>query len=170
MSTAAPSRLRIAAGVALVAALALAAVLLLTSGAGGEDAGKLAWKGEVQVFQSGIPTDRILYTQLENASLRDIALDTKTFRLLDEDGTEVRSSVVFLAAFAHGIFPYDSELSDFEKRRLGKIATLKPGQAVPITLSWRVPEGGKPPVRADFGTAEIEVPGSQRPRPAPDRL
>ena len=162
------SRVRITAGVALVAALAVAAVLLLAGGAGGDDQGKLAWKGEVQVFQSGIPTDRILYTQVENVSLRDIDLDAKAVRLYDEDGERVRSSTIFLAAFAHGIFPYDAEVSDFEKRRLGKIATLKPGRAVPVTMSWSVPQGGKQPVRADFGSAEIAVPGDAKPLPTPE--
>jgi hypothetical protein len=167
MMTASRSRVRIAAGVALVAALAVAAVLLLTQGAGGSDAGKLAWKGKVQVFQSGVPTDRILYTQLENVSLRDVDLDTQNVELFDEDGKKVRSATIFLAAFAHGIFPYDTDVSDFEKRRLGKIATLKPGQAVPVTMSWSVPKGAKPPVRADFGAADIAVPGDQAPLPAP---
>ena len=166
--SAARSRVRIAAAVALVAAVALAAVLLLAGGAGGSDQGKLAWKGPVQVFQSGIATDRILYTELENVSLRDVDLDTKDVRLYDEDDKRVRSATIFLAAFAHGIFPYDAEVSDFERRRLGKIAPLKPGQAVPGTLSWSVPEGGKPPVRADFGAAEIDVPGDQRPLPTPE--
>ena len=161
------SRIRITAGVAVVAALALGAVLLFAGGAGGSDAETLAWKGKVQVFDTGIPTDKVLYTQLENVSLRDVDLDTKNVTLYDEDGDEVRSATVFLAAFAHGIFPYGTPLSDFEKRRLGKIATLKPGQAVPITMSWSVPEGGKPPVKADFGSAEIVVPGDGPTLPAP---
>ena len=161
------TRLRIAAGVAFAAALAVAGVLLLAGGAGGSDQGELAWKGDVRVYDSGIPTDKILYTELENVSSRDLPLDTKDVRLFDEDGEQLQSSTVFLAAFAHGIFPYDAAQSEFEQRRLGKIATLRPGQAVPITMSWRVPPGGKPPVRADFGPAEIAVPGDGPTLPAP---
>ena len=161
------ARLRIVAGVALVAALAVGAVLVLAGGAGGSDQGELAWKGEVRVYDSGIPTDKILYTQLQNVSPRDLPLETKDVRLFDEDGEQLKSSTVFLAAFAHGIFPYDAAESEFEQRRLGKIATLRPGQAVPITMSWRVPPGGKPPVRADFGPAEIAVPGDAPTLPAP---
>jgi hypothetical protein len=156
--TAAP-RVRIAAAVALTLALAGLAVVLLASGSGEADAGRLSWKGKVQVFTTGLPTDRVLYTELENTSLRDIDLDMQKVKVFAPDGKPVRSSVIFLAAFAHGIFPYNTgELSDFEKRRLGKIATVKPGQAIPVTLSWRVPKGSPQPTKVDFGPAELPIP------------
>jgi hypothetical protein len=158
--TARSGRLRLAAAAALVAAVAVAAVVLFTGSSSGDSA-RLAWKGKVQVFDSGIPTDKILYTEVENASLRDVDLDVEEIKVYDADGREVRSSVRFLAAFAHGIFPWSQKpdpLGDFERRRLGEVATLKPGQSIPITLAWRVPEGGRPPVRADLGAAELAIP------------
>jgi hypothetical protein len=158
--TARRGRLRLAAAAALVAALAVAALVLLTGGAqgGGEP---LAWKGKVQVFDSGVPTDDILYSQVQNASLRDVDLDVEDVRVYDADGHRVRASARFLAAFAHGIFPWSQRpdpLGEFERRRLGEITTLRPGQAMPLTLAWRVPPGGKPPVRVDLGPADLNIP------------
>ena len=50
------------------------------------------------------------------------------------------------------------EGSKFERRRLGQIATIKPGQSVPLTLSWRVPEGGSEPVEARFDGGTLSLP------------
>jgi hypothetical protein len=158
--TAGRSRVRLVAAVALAAAVAITATVLLTGSSSG-DAGRLAWKGKVQVFDSGIPTDEILYSKVENTSLRDVDLDVEDVKVYGADGRAVRASVRFLAAFAHGLFPWSQKpdpLGDFERRRLGEIATLKPGQAIPITLAWRVPAGGEPPARVDFGPDDLDIP------------
>ena len=158
--TAARSRVRLVAAVALAAAVAIAAVVLLTGSAGG-DAGRLEWHGKVRVFDSGVPTDEILYSEVRNASLDDVDLDVTDVKVYDAEGRPVRASARFLAAFAHGIFPWSQRpkpLGDFERRRLGEVATLKPGQAVPITLAWRVPKGADRPARVDLGPAELKIP------------
>ena len=96
-----------------------------------------------QVFQSGMPTDQSSTARSRTPRCATIDLDVEDVRLYDADGKVVRASVRFLAAFAHGIFPWSQQpdpLGDFERRRLGEIVTIKPGQAVPITLSWRVPK------------------------------
>ena len=137
----------------------VAGAILLTGPSEGGD-GDLAW-GKTELLRSGRPTDRILYGTLRSTSLEDVKLDVEDVRVLDAEGDEVRSAVVFLPAFAHGLFPASQQpdrIGDPELRRLGKIATLKPGQSVPITLSWRVPEGGRPPERVDFGPAELDLP------------
>ena len=155
-------RIRLAAAAALIAAVAIAGVLALTGSSEG-GGGRLAWKGEPSLLRSGPDTDRILYGQVETASVRTLDLDVKDARVLDEDGKELKSSVIFLAAFAHGLFPASQKpevIGDPERRRLGQIATLKPGQTLPLTVSWRVPEGGKPPVRVDFGSATLPLPAS----------
>lgn len=88
-------------------------------------------------------------------------MDVDEARVLDAEGREVESSVIFLAAFAHGLLPASEKpdvIGDPERRRLGQIATVRPGQAIPVTVSWRVPEGGRQPVRVDFGPAEIKLP------------
>jgi hypothetical protein len=154
------ARTRLALAVALVAAAGLAAVLVLANGAEGDD-GRLAWNGTPDLIRASRPTDHILYGQVRNDSLKDVDLSYEDVRVLDAEGREVRSAVRFIAAFAHGLYPWSQrpkELGDFERRRLGEIATIKPGQTAPITLSWRVPEGGARPVKVDFGPAEIALP------------
>ena len=153
-----PGRVRLVAAVALAAAAVLAGALLLAGSSEGGD-GDLAWK-DVQYLKAGRATDRILYGRLRSTSLEDIKLDVHRVTVLDAEGGKVRSAVVFLPAFAHGIYPWDmrGEASDFERRRLGQIATLKPGQSIPITLSWRVPKGGRQPAKVDFGPAELALP------------
>jgi hypothetical protein len=153
-------RLRLAVGAALIAALALAAVLLFTGGADG-GTGTLKWAGETRVLKSGKPTDRIFMARLENASLRDVSLDVDDVRILDADGDEVQSTVRFLDAFVHGLFAWSqspSKLTEFERRRLGQIVTIKPGKTAPVTLSWRVPAGGSQPERVEFGPTSIDLP------------
>ena len=158
--TPASPRLRMVAAVALVAAVAVVAVALLAGSAGGK-ATALEWEGKVEVFDSGVPTDEILYTRVRNASMRDVDLDVDAVKVYGKDGEPVQASVRFLAAFAHGIFPWSQKpdpLGDFERRRMGEIATLKPGQSVPITLAWRVPKGTPRPTRVDLGPAELKIP------------
>ena len=151
-------RTRLAGAVALLAA-ALVAGLLLAGGAQGDDA-QVAWK-DVQVFESGVKTDRILAGRLENTSLREIDIDVEDVRVLDGEGREVQSATRFLAAFAHGIFPWSQRpevMGDFERRRLGEVVTLKPGRTAPITLSWRLKKGAAPPERVDFGPVALDLP------------
>jgi hypothetical protein len=167
LMTAVQGRVRLAALAALAAAVVVGAVVLLT-GSSGAAASKVGWKGEVEVFQSDIATDQVLYSQVENISLRDVTLDVEDVKVYDADGKVVRSSVRYLAAFAHGIFPWSQRpkpLGDYERRRLGEIKTIKPGQAVPITLSWRVPERGARPVRVDLGPASLALPKGPAVRP-----
>ena len=155
------TRARLAVLVAVVASVAVVGVMLLARGAEG-GSGTLAWKGTPDVMQAGRPTDRVLYGQIRNDSLEKVDLTVDDVRVLDADGHEVQSAVRFLAAFAHGLYPWSQRpdpLGDFERRRMGQIVTLKAGQTAPVTLSWRVPRGGAQPVRVDFGAAEIELPG-----------
>jgi hypothetical protein len=158
------TRTRLTVAVALAAAAALAGVLVLVRGAGG-DASRLAWKGTPTLVQSSAPTDRILYGELRNDSLENVNLRYRDVRVLDADRHEVQSAVRFIAAFAHGLYPWSlrpKDPGDFERRRLGEIATLKPGQSAPITLSWRVPTGAPQPVTVDFGTIELALPRGGR--------
>ena len=45
----------------------------------------------------------------------------------------------------------------FERARIGKIVTIKPGQAAPLTLSWRVPAGGSEPVEVRFDGGSLTL-------------
>lgn len=149
-------RVRIAAGAAVVLAVGLAA-LLVAGGAGGDDArASLSWKGKPLLMQNARPTDRIFAVRLRNDSLEDVDLVADEIRVLDADGRAVQSTARFLEAFAHGLYPWSQrpeDLGDFERRRLGEIATIKPGADVPLTLSWRVPAGRSHPTTVRFGDA-----------------
>jgi hypothetical protein len=156
------SRTRLAAAAALVAAAVIAGALLLAGGAQGDE-GRLAWQ-DVQIYEASKKTDRILGGKVRNTSLEDLEIDVTDVRMLDASGREVRSALRFREAFAHGIFPWSQkpdDIGDFERRRLGEIVKIRPGQSAPLTLSWRVPEGGEPPVRVDFGPVELDLPRSK---------
>ena len=51
--------------------------------------------------------------------------------------------------------------SKFERARIGKIVTIKPGQAAPLTLSWRVPAGGSEPVEVRFDGGSLTLPAER---------
>ena len=148
-----------AAAAALVAAAVIAGVLLLAGGAQGGE-GRVAWQ-DVQLFDASRDTDRILAGKLRNDSLEDVNIDVEDVRMFDASGREVRSALRFREAFAHGIFPWSQkpeDTGDFERRRLGEVVKIRPGQSAPLTLSWRVAPGGESPVKVDFGPAELDLP------------
>ena len=160
MKAPAVSRGRLAALAALAFAGVVVALLLLTGSAGGEQ-GKLALVGKTTVVQSGKPTDRVLVGTLRNDSPAALDLRADDVRVLGADGKEIRSSARFLAGFAHPLFAWSQEpknIGDFERRRLGEIVTIKPGQTAPLVLSWRLATGGGRAERADFGAASITLP------------
>ncbi len=153
------SRTRLAAAAALVAAAVIAGALLLAGGAQGGE-GRLAWQ-DAQLFDASRDTDKILAGKVRNTSLQDIDIDVEDVRMFDASGREVRSALRFREAFAHGIFPWSQkpkDMGDFERRRLGEVVKIRPGQSAPLTLSWRVAKGGEPPVKVDFGPAELDLP------------
>ncbi len=153
-------RLRLAGAAAAALVVAVLAVVLVAGGGSADaDRGRHGWGAPPQVFTpKELPEDRVLAARVKNVSLEDVDLSVKTVKVLDAEGKEVKSAVRFLQAFAHGLYPPDerdeSQIGDFEKRRLGEIATLKPGESVPITLSWR----GGPAERVDFGPAALDLP------------
>lgn len=155
---------------------ALAATALLLAGVGGllllgdrdggatqaaTDTARLQWQSEPQlILVPELPRDRILTGRVRNASLRAVDLESKRLRILDEEGRSLKATALFAQGFNHGLYPPSMKIegSDFERRRLGRITTIKPGQAVPLTLSWRVPEGGSEPVEARFDGGSLALP------------
>jgi hypothetical protein len=154
----------VALGVLLLAGVG--ALLLL----GDEDGGptqaatgnaRLQWKEKPSlILVPSMPQDRILTGQLRNASLHAVDLDTEKVRILDEQGHALRSTALFSQHFSHGLYPWSWHIkgSKFERARIGKIVTLKPGQAAPLTLSWRVPAGGSEPVEVRFDGGSLMLP------------
>ncbi len=157
-------KLWLALGVLLLAGVG--ALLLLGDRDGGTtkaatDDARLVWKDKPSLIMvPSLPQDRILTGRLRNASLRAVDLDTERVRILDAKGAQLKATALFSQSFSHGLYPWSMNVkgSKFERRRIGEIATIKPGQAVPLTLSWRVPEGGSQPVEVRFDGGTLTLP------------
>ena len=107
-----------------------------------------------------LPRDRILTGKVRNASLRAVDLESDRVQIRDATGHNLKATARFAQSFSHGLYPWSMHVkgSKFERRRIGEIATIKPGQAVPLTLSWRVPEGGSQPVEVRFDGGTLTLP------------
>jgi hypothetical protein len=157
-------RLWLALGVLLLAGVG--ALLVLGDRDGGATkaaagTASLQWKEKPSlILVPSLPRDRILTGQLRNASLRAVDLDTEGVRIVDAKGHALRSTARFAQHFSHGLYPWSWHVkgSKFERTRVGKIATIKPGQSVPLTLSWRVPAGGSEPVEVRFDGGSLSLP------------
>jgi hypothetical protein len=153
-----------ALGVLLLAGVG--ALLLLGDRGGGSTraatgTARLQWKEKPSlILVPSLPRDRILTGQLRNASLRAVDLDTGRVRIVDAKGHALRSTARFSQHFSHGLYPWSWHVkgSKFERTRTGKIATIKPGQSVPLTVSWRVPAGGSEPVEVRFDGGSLALP------------
>jgi len=150
---------------AAVAAVALALVLLAGRGGDGATAQapvRLAWQGTPQLIEvEGMPSDRILAGRVRNTSLRPVDVSVDRIEIVDARGRRLKSTARFLAGFAHGLYPPAQQVKPpgrFERTRLGEIATMKPGQELPLTLSWRVPPGGAAPTEVRFGGGALPLP------------
>ncbi len=154
---------------------AVAATLLLLAGVGalllvGERDGatqaatgnaQLQWKTKPNlILVPELPRDRILTGSVRNASLHAVDLASERVQVLDAAGHRLRATALFAQHFSHGLYPWSWHVkgSKFERDRIGRSATIKPGQDVPLTLSWRVPAGGSEPVEARFDGGSLSLP------------
>ena len=154
---------------------AVAATLVLLAGVGGlllaghrgtgtraaAATAQLQWKSTPRlILVPSLPRDRILTGSVRNASLRAVDLASDRVRILDAAGHRLHATALFAQHFSHGLYPWSMHVkgSEFERRRIGRIATIKPGQDVPLTLSWRVAPGGSEPVEARFDGGRLALP------------
>jgi hypothetical protein len=142
--------------------LVAAAVFLGMSSIGGADrAGPLAWSGDGDVFtHPTLPGDRVLTAKLRNDGLHPLRVDIGDVRLLDADGREVLSTPVFLQTFGKSLWSAGrgpEQVPDTELQRTGRIAVLRPGEEVPLTIGWHAKDGA--PVRVDYGRGWLSLPG-----------
>ena len=155
---------------------AVAATVLLLAGVGGlllagdrdgapqaaTGSAQLQWKGKPNlILVPELPRDRILTGSIRNASLRAVDLESERVQILDAAGRRLQATALFAQHFSHGLYPWSMHVkgSKFERRRTGKIATIKPGQAVPLTLSWRLGSAGAEPVEVRFDGGTLALPG-----------
>ncbi len=158
--------MRWAAAAAVVLVAAMGVLLLLGDRRGSSPKAatgpvRLAWKGKPALITvPALPNDRILAGRVRNASLRPVDLAADRIEVVDGSGRRVRSTARFLGSFAHGLYSWSDHVkgSKFEQARIGKIATIKPGQDLPLTLSWRVPDGHPQPVEVRFGDGSLALP------------
>jgi hypothetical protein len=155
---------------ALLLTLAVVVSLALMSFGGGGGNGPrpvratLGWDGTPQLTSvPQLPRDRILSGRLANESLRTAELDVEDVTVLDAAGRQLRSTVRFASAFAHGLFSAESinrygKPGEGERQRLGEIATVNPGESVPITLSWRLRPDGTRATAVQFGASRVTLP------------
>ena len=154
---------------------AVAATLLLLAGVGAlllagrgastqaaTGSAPLQWKTKPNlILVPELPRDRILTGSVRNASLHPVDLASERVQILDAAGHRLHATALFAQHFSHGLYPWSWHVkgSKFERDRIGRSATIKPGQDVPLTLSWRVPAGGSEPVEARFDGGSLALPG-----------
>jgi hypothetical protein len=164
------SRAALAALVGLVAVAGVVAAVALgrsstpDDGASSGGGGRLAWEGEPQVFTpKTLPHDRILTADLRNDTLKEI--DVKASRdveLLDRSGRKIQHTAIFTEGFSRDIYPprYRRTIPLQDQLRLGLRAKIKPGQIVPVTVSWRVRSPDRAAVRLRMPGGELRVPST----------
>jgi hypothetical protein len=147
-----------AAGVALLAAAALGGC-----GSDEQPAGELHWTAKPRVFtHPTLRSDRILTGTVRNDGLRPVEVKAREVRLVDSDGRPLQSTAVFVRGYLHGLYPPTRPpaggVPEREQQRTGDLLKLAPGRTAPLTLSWRLRPGAKPPVRADYPGGSLPIP------------
>jgi hypothetical protein len=146
---------------AFVAAALTGAAYFGASSLGADRAGPLGWSGDGDVFtHPTLPGDRVLTAKLRNDGLHPLRIDIGDVRLLDSAGREVTSTPVFLQTFGKSLWAAGrgpTQVPDTELLRTGRIAVLRPGEEVPLTIAWHARDGD--PVRVDYGRGWLSLPG-----------
>jgi hypothetical protein len=146
---------------AVVVAASIAAAALLLASVPEDRSGPLAWSGGGEVFtHPTLPGDRVLTATLRNNGLHPLRVDIGDVRLLDGDGRPVEATPVFLQAFGKSLWAAGrgpEQVPDTELQRTGRIAVLRPGEEVPLTIAWHAADGD--PERVDYGRGWLSLPG-----------
>jgi hypothetical protein len=142
----------------------LAAALLAGCGSSGGDAtqeGPLSWAAAPLLFTPDtLPGDRILTGKLRNVSGELVRVDLPEVRMLAADGGRVAANPVFLQTFGKTLWSPGrgpTQMPESELKRTGRIAYLKPGEEVPLTVAWHAADGT--PAVVDYGAGSLKVPG-----------
>ena len=139
---------------------AVAAALVLVAGCGGSDGrtqAGVAWRGDpVVVRQPELPDDTIVSGRVVNRTGHVLRLDARSVRIVDAHGHAVRSTARFNSGITHGLYSNtrggtSEREPEFLRRRLGEVASVKPGDSTPLVVSWRVGPGDDAPVKVELG-------------------
>jgi hypothetical protein len=146
-------------------AFALTAALpLACSNDAGKGVGDLVWAGPPQVYrQATLPRDRVLVGRIRNDSLREVKIAATDVRAVDEDGNALRGNATFVRGYIHALYPPTRPppggLPESELERTGRELRLQPGKTAPLSVAWRLSPGSEAPVRIDYGTGSLPIPG-----------
>lgn len=144
-----------------LAAALLAAALLAGCGDSDDDGQALAWDGSPRVVRHPeLPGDVLATGRVRNGSDDELRLDTGDVRVLDSAGRPLRASVTFAAGYSHSLYPprdAPKENPRAEAERLGRAATIEPGDPVPLTAAWNRPRTGRA-VRIEVGDESLDLP------------
>jgi hypothetical protein len=146
---------------AVVVAATIAAGAFLMAEVPENRSGALVWSGDADVFtHPTLPGDRVLTAKLRNEGLHPLRVDIGDVRLMDANGRPVEATPVFLQAFGKSLWAAGrgpAQVPDTELQRTGRIAVLRPGEEVPLTIAWHAEDGD--PVRVDYGRGWLALPG-----------
>lgn len=151
-------------------AVVVVAAVLTAAGCGSSEnepaaGGPLSWKADpVLTVADNLPDDRILAGTVRNVSLKEeLRLDASKVRVTDAKGTKLEAFVLFSHTYAHGLYGQteapDGPLGE-DRKRLGYLRTVKPGEEAPVTVAYRLTKGTTPPVTIDYGKGRLRVPGT----------
>jgi hypothetical protein len=146
--------------IGLATLAAVAAIAFAGLGSAGPT-GPLTWSGKAERFtHPTLPGDRIVTGTLRNDSLHPLRVDIGDVRILSSDGTLVESTPVFLQTFGKTLWAAGrgpQMVPDTELQRTGRIAMLRPGEEVPLTIAWHAKDGT--PASVDYGDGSLRLPG-----------
>ena len=132
---------------------------------GGAARGALAWVGHPHVLRARrLPTDRVVIARVRNVGRSTLEITAADLVVRDAAGRRLRSSAAFTTTFAHGLFgalQQPGRLPRAELLRLGKIAVIPPGAAVPFYAAWRLTARTREPVRVDYRRGALVLPAPE---------
>ena len=105
--------------------------------------------------------DRVLSGRIKNASDGAVELEAADLTVRDAEGRPMDGTGIYLATFAHGLYPPSREPKDAgegERRRTGREASIDPGRSVAVTVAWREPRGAARAVAIDYGPGTLPIP------------
>ena len=142
----------------------LAAATAATAGCGGNDGhGALSWAGKPQVFRlRALPNDRVVIARVRNTGKATLHLVAAKLVVRDGDGHALKGSAGFTTTFAHGLFgalQQPNPVPPAELLRLGKVVYIPAGASVPFYAAWHLEPGTPEPIRIDYGSGKLVVPG-----------
>lgn len=147
-------------------------IVLCAAGCGGSDepdralgstAVDLRWeKPPLVTTPDTLPDDRVLAGVVKNESSVAFEAARDDVKLVDAEGRPVFSAVRFSSGFGRDIYPprYGRNLPKADRLRLGLLTRVAPGASTPVTISWRVKDRSRAPVRMEIGPGELEIPAA----------